>query len=118
MEYSTTLEMNKQATCLDMDALNRKANPESALFTEILEHRKIPHKYIYFFRVEVVSCICNVLSLSPSFLPSVLLKQEKKKKYEAHMESQSICNRTVGPHLSVVLVMSLILKSKACFHDF
>lgn len=79
MEYSTTLEMNKQATCLDMDALNRKANPESALFTEILEHRKIPHKYIYFFRVEVVSCICNVLSLSPSFLPSVLLKQEKKK---------------------------------------
>lgn len=68
-QWNTLEHLNNQASYLSMDALNKKANPESVLFIEILEHRKIPHKYTYFFSVGVVSCICSVLShpLLPSF---------------------------------------------------
>ena len=75
--------LNNQASCLSMNALNEKANPESALLIEILEHRKIPHKHTYFFSVKVVSGICSMLSrpLLPSFFSFPLFKENKNKKH-------------------------------------
>ena len=76
--------LNNQASCLSMDALNEKANPESTLLIEILEHREIPHKHTYFFSVKVVSGICSVLSrpLLPSFFfSSLFLKRIKNTKH-------------------------------------
>lgn len=34
------------------------------------------------------------------------------------MESPNIYSKTLGLHISVVLALSLILKSKECFHAF
>lgn len=119
MEHYATLKMNNQATCINMDTLNEKAKLESALFIEILKHKEMPHKYMYFFRVEMVRCSCNAPTLSLSLsLPPSLPPFKEWEKYEAHMESPNIYSKTLGLHISVVLALSLILKSKECFHAF
>ena len=61
--------------------------------------------------------MCFLAPSFPLFFFFPLFKENKK--YKAHMEIRNTCNdRTVGLCLSVVLAVSLMLKSEPCFHDF